>query len=40
MLSYAKKSEKNIGEKIFALSAAIFSEFTDESFIFFLIFLC
>ena len=38
MLSYAKKSEKNIGEKIFALSVAIFSEFTIESFSFFLYF--
>ena len=38
MLSYAKKSEKNIGEKIFAQSVAIFSEFTIESFSFFLYF--
>ena len=36
MLSYAKKSEKNIGEKIFALSIADFSEFTIENFSFFL----
>ena len=38
MLSYAKKSEKNIGEKIIALSIAIFLEFTIESFSFFLYF--
>ena len=32
MLSYAKKSEKNIGEKIFALSVAVFSVFTIKKF--------
>ena len=32
MLSYAKKSEKNIGEKNFALSVAVFSVFTIKKF--------
>ena len=36
MFSYGKKSEKNIGEKVFALFIAVFSEFTIESFSFFL----
>ena len=38
MFSYGKKSEKNIGEKIYALSIAIFSVFTMENFSFFLYF--
>ena len=32
MSSYAEKSEKNIGEKIFALSVAVFSVFTIKKF--------
>ena len=38
MFSYGKKSEKNIGEKNFSLSIAVFPEFAILSFSFFLYF--